>query len=208
MKYLEDLVVKIKELIKITNGRTLVLFTSKSDMNYVFSEINKEILPFRIFIQGDSISNSQLYKEFEKDDMSCLFSTGAWEGIDIKGKSLSNVIIARLPFAVDNAIMQYKAKHSTDLNNSVFLSDMIQKLAQGTGRLIRCSDDKGIICCLDSRLPNYQKYIQSILPFTKYTDNLDDICSFSSKNITNNDNLGISSGSKRVKKLIKNEDNN
>ena len=63
-------------------------------MIYVYNKLDKSDLPFQILVQGQDKSNSMLYDEFEKDSKSCLFSTGAWEGIDIKGKSLSNVIIS------------------------------------------------------------------------------------------------------------------
>ena len=187
-RYLDELVVKIVELISITNGRTLVLFTSKSDMNYVFDKLDQSQFSFPILIQGKERSNQQLYSDFENNSKTCLFSTGAWEGIDVKGKSLSNVIITRLPFATDNAIMQYKQRIFGKKNDcSVFLNDMLQKLSQGTGRLIRGKYDKGIICCLDSRFVTYQGAIMKSLPFINYTDDLNDVCQFSSRYITNQD---------------------
>ena len=199
-KYLDELVVKIKELLTITHGRTLVLFTSKSDMNYVYEKLNKEELPFNILMQGMEQSNYKIYSDFEKNSETCLFSTGAWEGLDVKGKSLSSVIITRLPFATDNAIMQYRQqnhdyvifnineKHNKkESDNSIYLNDMLQKLAQGTGRLIRGKNDTGIICCLDSRFLSYKDYIMKVLPFTNYTDDLAKAIEFSEKNITNRD---------------------
>ena len=64
---------------------------------------------------------------------------------------------------------------------------MLQKLSQGTGRLIRGKYDKGIICCLDSRFVTYQGAIMKSLPFINYTDDLNDVCQFSSRYITNQD---------------------
>ena len=197
-KYLDELVVKITELLKITDGRTLVLFTSKSDMNYVYEHLNMSCFDFDILLQGQDKSNYHLYTEFENNHKSCLFSTAAWEGLDVKGISLSNVIITRLPFATDNAIMQYKQKEYLRINNkkneanngnedkiSVFLNDMLLKLAQGAGRLIRSHKDWGMICCLDSRFDKYKEYIQRILPFVHYTDNKDDVSDFANNHITN-----------------------
>ena len=206
-KYLNDLVIKITELLKITNGRSLILFTSKSDMNYVYQNLNKNDFAFKILVQGSEKSNNQLYSEFENDSKSCLFSTGAWEGLDIKGRSLSNVIITRLPFANDNAIMQYKQrKYKKENDSSIFLNDMLQKLAQGTGRLIRSCKDKGIICCLDSRFSKYNKYIQRILPFVYYTDDLNEVINFSEKNITYQDSPRGQYSRDRIKRLVKKED--
>ena len=205
--YLDELAIKIQELFTITNGRTLVLFTSKSDMNYVYQKIDKSSLPFHLFVQGNELSNGQLYSQFEKESQSCLFSTGAWEGIDVKGKSLSNVIITRLPFATDNAVMQYLQREYSKSHNgdytSIFLNDMLIKLNQGVGRLIRSNKDKGIICCLDSRFSNYSNSISRILPFTHYTNNIEDVKSFSKKYITNQDGPRGP-----YKKRTKNEDSN
>ena len=208
---MDELVIKITELLKITNGRTLVLFTSKSDMNYVYEHLNESNFDFVILLQGQDKSNHQLYNEFEENHTSCLFSTAAWEGLDVKGISLSNVIIARLPFATDNAIMQYKQNEDSKRNNkknednndnedksSIFLNDMLQKLAQGFGRLIRSHKDWGMVCCLDSRFVKYKEYIQRTLPFVNYTDNIDDVCDFSLKHIINRG---------RPRKLVKKEDN-
>lgn len=207
-KYLDELVIKITELLKITDGKTLVLFTSKSDMNYVYEHLNINHFDFDILIQGQDKSNALLYNEFENNHKSCLFSTAAWEGLDVKGISLSNVIITRLPFSTDNAIMQYKQREFAKICNSnntsssndkesVFLNDMLQKFAQGTGRLIRSHKDWGMVCCLDSRVDKYKDYIQRILPFVNYTDNIEDVYDFSLKHITSRG---------RPKKLVKNED--
>ena len=209
-KYLDELVIKIGELLKITNGRSLVLFTSKSDMNYVYEKLNKEEFSFDILIQGRDQSNHNIYSEFENKSKTCLFSTGAWEGLDVKGKSLSNVIITRLPFATDNAIMQYRQHEHKQLekldnnkhDNSIYFNDMLQKFAQGTGRLIRSKNDKGIICCLDSRFENYSEAIKKILPFEYYTNDIENVYQFSKKYITNQDGPRGP-----YKKRVKKEDN-
>ena len=185
-KYLDELVVKISQLIKITNGRTLVLFTSKEDMNYVYQNIDKEQFQFEIMVQGGEDSNSKICTDFKNNVKSCLFATGAfWEGIDIKGRSLSQVIITRLPFAPVDAIMDSKGKYLEEQNPYIY--DMIQKLAQGTGRLIRGMRDVGIVSCLDSRFKKYSDYIESVLPFENYTDKLENVCEFSNQYITNLD---------------------
>ena len=82
-----------------------------------------------------------------------MFSTGIfWEGIDIKGKALLNLIIARLPFPVVDPIMEYKKSKYKNGFNKVYISEMLIKLKQGIGRLIRSETDKGIVCILDSRM--------------------------------------------------------
>ena len=186
--YKQDLIVKITELLKITNGRALVLFTSKSMMDYVYDNIDKSLFDFKLFKQGQE-SNSSLCQKFESNVKSCLFATGAfWEGIDIKGKSLCNVIITRLPFANVDAIMEAKAsKYRNNSFKMIYLNDMIQKLTQGTGRLIRDGKDKGVVACLDSRLENYIDIFKSVTDFTNYTNDINELYDYSSVNITNRD---------------------
>ena len=69
----------------------------------------------------------------------------------------------------------------------IYLNDMLSKLAQGTGRLIRSSKDKGIICCLDPRCGNYIEVIKNCTPYTEFTTDIEDVYEFSRKNITNRD---------------------
>ena len=144
-----------------------------------------ENLGYNLIMQ-DQCDNSILCKKFETDINSCLFATGSfWEGIDIKGEALSNVIITRLPFPVVDAIMEDKASKFS-VNESfrmVYLNDMVKKLAQGCGRLIRNNNDKGIICCLDPRVIKYLDAIKNCTPYVNYTNNIDDIISFSDKYI-------------------------
>ena len=82
-----------------------------------------------------------------------LLGTGAyWEGISIEGKSLSNVIIFRLPFPVPDPIIEYKCSVAKDALMDVRVPEMIIKLKQGIGRLIRNFTDTGIVCIIDRRL--------------------------------------------------------
>lgn len=194
--YVEDLISRIRELIKVTNGRCLVLFTSKSTMKDVYKVLSKESFGFELMMQGQ-MSNSQICKRFENDVKSCLFATGAfWEGIDVKGKSLCNVIITRLPFANVDAVTENKAAYFSkkEAFKMIYLNDMIQKMAQGTGRLIRGNRDKGIICCLDSRCGKYIDIIRKCTAYTNFTSDINDVYEFSNRYITNRD------GKRKIKK--------
>lgn len=180
-KYLEELVCKIKELIKVTKGKSLVLFTSKSDMNYVYKKIGKKIGKINIYIQNDGSSQDVVKEKFKNDIDSCLFSTGAfWEGIDIKGISLSNLIIARLPFPVVDPIMEYKKSlYSENGFAKVYIPEMLIKLKQGIGRLIRSEEDKGIVCILDSRLnEKYQNVVKQAIPIKNFTNDINELKKF------------------------------
>ena len=190
-KYLDDLVNKIKELIKLTNGKTLVLFTSKSDMNYVYKQIGDKFDDINIYIQRDGSSQDEIKEKFRNDINSVLFSTGIfWEGIDIKGESLSSLIIARLPFPVVDPIMEYKKDlYGADGFNKVYIPEMLIKLKQGIGRLIRSETDKGIVSILDSRLntnKNYQDLVKETIPIKNFVYNIKDVEKFVKDNKIDN----------------------
>jgi len=198
LEYVKGLALKVTELIKVTNGRCLVLFTAKSTMLDVYRLVCQEQIDFNLMIQGE-MSNSQICKKFESDVKSCLFATGTfWEGIDISGRSLCNVIITRLPFENVDAITQYKASlfSKEEAFKMVYLNNMAQKMAQGTGRLIRGKNDKGIVCCLDSRVVQYLELIKKSTPICNFTNDIRDVYDFCGKYITNRD------GKRKVKNLI------
>ena len=72
-KYLQQLVDKIKELIKLTNGKAMVLFTSKSDMEYVYSKIGNKLNDINIYIQNDGSSQEKVKEQFKNEINSVLF---------------------------------------------------------------------------------------------------------------------------------------
>lgn len=186
--YIQDLINKLPDLIQMTHGRCLILFTSKETMNTVYNNIDMTHFSFPIYMQGQA-SNSVLREKFGKNVKSCLFATGSfWEGVDIHGPSLSHVIITRLPFANVDAIMEAKSNDTiSDTKNAVYLNDMLQKFAQGTGRLIRSTNDKGIITCLDPRIKNYLEYIKLVTPFKNFTCDIDTVKEYSESNIISRD---------------------
>ena len=98
--------------------------------------------------------------------------------------------------------MEAKAKEykKEDAFKMVYLNDMIQKLTQGTGRLIRDGKDKGIVACLDSRFPKYLRIFQNVTDFTNYTTDINDVYDYSSKYITNRDGKRTPYGPRRIKK--------
>ena len=187
VNYLEQLTEKIKELIKITNGKALVLFTSKSDMQYVYHKIGNKLNDINIFIQNDGSSQDKVKNDFKNDINSVLFSTGIfWEGIDIKGESLSNLIIARLPFPVVDPVIEYKKSlYNKNGFKKVYIPEMLIKLKQGVGRLIRSETDKGIVCILDSRLPKYETVIKETIPIKNFVYSIDEVKKFVEKNNIN-----------------------
>ena len=188
--YLSSISTRIKELLDVTEGRTLVLFTSKSDMREVYNRIKGENKPYNIYIQEDGKDVEALKQSFKEDTTSCLFATGSfWEGIDIKGESLESVIIPKLPFHVVDPIMDAKAEYYAGGSNAVYLQDMLIKLKQGAGRLIRSETDKGIVSILDSRIKDYGTVVLETLPFTNVTADLDDVKAFAASVLKTEKNI-------------------
>lgn len=184
-KYINNIIKEIIELIEITNGKTLVLFTSKGDLNFVYDRIKNKIKGIEIFKQSESSSQNIIIENFKNDVNSVLLATNFWEGIDIKGLSLSQVIIARLPFPTVNAITQNRAEA---FEENIYLNDMLIKVKQGIGRLIRSYDDCGIISILDSRsAKKYKDDIKSCIYDSKITLDIEDVKEFAlNKKIVNN----------------------
>lgn len=182
--YLDSLATKIGDLMDVTGGRSLVLFTAKSDMKAVHERLMKKEKPYQILLQEDGMDAENLKETFKEDETSCLLATGAfWEGIDIKGKALENVIIAKLPFPTVDPIIQEKASRYSNGFDEVYLKEMLLKLKQGTGRLIRSKDDKGIVAILDSRAKDYAESILDSLPYKNVTGSMFDTVSFACKNL-------------------------
>lgn len=195
--YIIDLAIEINELIRMSNGRSLILFTSKETMNSVYQLLSEEEYPFEVLLHTDNNTND-VKEQFIKDTNSCLFATGAfWEGIDIKGKSLSNLIITHLPFDQVDAINQYKASKyaKTEQFKQVYFPNMLTKFRQAIGRLIRSDEDTGIICCLDSRFDNYKNAISPNIPMTNFTTDKKELYQFVEEKILTEEK------NKKVKKI-------
>ena len=179
--YIKDITRKITELLNTTKGKTLILFTSKADMKLVYDNLKMENLPYNLLIQKDGSSQNSTKEDFKNDINSVLLSTGTfWEGIDIKGKSLSSVIIVRLPFPIPDPIIEYKCSVVDD-KLKVLIPEMKIKLKQGIGRLIRGKDDTGIVSILDSRIEKYLNKVLECIPTSNITYDIDDVKSFAIK---------------------------
>lgn len=182
-KYLSSLANRIFELIDATDGKALVLFTSKKDMYDTYQRLIDRGIKHKIILQSENKSSENIKEEFSNNENSSLFATGTfWEGINIKGRSLSTIIITKLPFAVVNPITLEKEKTTTKPFVDIYLPDMIIKLKQGIGRLIRSTTDTGVIAILDSRVYEYNKKYNNIItksiPTTNITSSMNKIRTF------------------------------
>lgn len=182
--FIEQGVQRLLEVLDISGGKALVLFTAKSDMEDAYSILSQKELPYKVLMQQSGSSQDQVLKEFRENTNSVLLGTGAyWEGISIEGKSLSNVVIFRLPFPVPDPIINYKASIADDALMDVNVPEMVIKLKQGIGRLIRNFTDTGIVCIIDRRLRDepaerYHDIAWSSLPIKNRTKSLDELRRF------------------------------
>lgn len=180
-EYRKASIAEIVRLLGVTNGKTLILFTSKTDMEYVYKKLSNMHLPYKILIQHSSSSQEYVLEKFITDVNSVLLGTGTfWEGINIEGESLSHVIIYKLPFPVPDPTIDYKMSIADDPIRDVAVPEMIIKLKQGTGRLIRSASDKGIVSILDPRVSSkigtkYRNITLNSLPIKNRTEDIGNI---------------------------------
>lgn len=174
--YLEAAYKEVLRLCNLTGGRTLVLFSAKEDMKYIHEKLNAEELAWALHVQREGSSQDGVIAEFRRSK-GVLLSTGVfWEGVNIEGSDLSQLIIFRLPFPVpSDPVYEYKAAAAKDPLKEVFVPDMLLRLRQGTGRLIRSETDLGVLSILDSRLStkakkDYRDKVLEALPFKKVTE--------------------------------------
>jgi len=152
--------------IKIAKGRTLILFNTKESMEEFKKYIQQQHdLPFPFIFEGDG-EISKLVEQFQNNEETVLCSYHLWEGLDIPGPSLSNVIINELPFPPHDPVFEAKRKNSENSFYDVDLPYMILRLKQGIGRLIRSSSDSGNIHLWLKKAENETifEYIKDILP--------------------------------------------
>lgn len=181
--FIEKGVDEVINLLSITEGKALILFTAKRDMIEVYAKLSERV-PYKILIQKNGSSQNDVIAEFKADTNSVLLGTGSyWEGISIEGKTLSNLIIFRLPFPVPEPIIDYKRSISKDGLMDVSVPEMIIKLKQGIGRLIRNKNDSGIVSVIDPRLGDnsnvpYKQLTWDALPIKNKTNDIERVKEF------------------------------
>lgn len=180
---------EIIKLLNITNGKAMILFTAKRDMLEVHKML-RERVSYKILMQSSKSSQNDVIKEFKTDVNSVLLGTGSfWEGISIEGRALSNLIIFRLPFPVPEPIIDYKRSICDNGLMEVSVPEMIIKLKQGIGRLIRNENDFGIVSIIDSRLGDgvnypYKQLVWDALPIKNKSNDIKKVEAFYEK-VTN-----------------------
>ncbi len=162
---------EIAQLMWAAEGRTLGLFSSRRAAEQAAEYCRRELPDLPLLCQGDA-QLSELTRTFIEDPKTSLFGTmSLWQGVDVPGETCQLVIIDKIPFPrPDDPLMQARKKAVDDAGGNGFMrvaaTHAALLLAQGSGRLIRRLEDRGVVAVLDPRLvtKRYGEYLKSSLP--------------------------------------------
>ena len=175
-KFTEELTKNIFKALTISEGRAFVLFTSYGLLHVIFNQLKESLNMLGITVLRQGAENRHdLLKKFRKDKTSVLFATDSfWEGVDVVGEALENVIITKLPFKVPNEPIIEARYESIEKNGgNPFMEYAVPlavlKFKQGFGRLIRHKTDRGSVIIFDKRVVEkaYGKRFLRSLPACK-----------------------------------------
>ncbi|MEV3871705.1 ATP-dependent DNA helicase [Streptomyces sp. NPDC049906] len=173
-----DMLDELTELIQAAGGRTLGLFSSMRAAQNAAEELRSRLPEFPILLQGEE-TLGELIKNFASDPETCLFGTlSLWQGVDVPGPSCQLVVMDKIPFPrPDDPLMSARQKAVEEAGGNGFMAVAATHaallMAQGAGRLVRASEDRGVVAVLDPRLATarYGSYLKSSLPdFWSTTD--------------------------------------
>lgn len=172
---------RIYELLTISRGRALVLFTSFRAMDAAADYLTGK-LSYPVLVQGTASRHALLDQFRETNDSVLLAVASFWEGVDVSGDSLSCVLIDKLPFEVpSDPVIQARMKAIEADGGKPFFQFQIPRailtLRQGVGRLMRSTNDRGVIGILDIRLysKGYGRVFRASLPPSPVVRTLEDV---------------------------------
>jgi ATP-dependent DNA helicase DinG len=175
---------RIFELLQISRGRALVLFTSIRAMDMA-ADFLESRLSYPVLVQGTASRQALLDQFRETNDSVLLAVASFWEGVDVSGDSLSCVLIDKLPFEVpSDPVIQARMKAIEEDGGKPFFQFQVPRailtLRQGVGRLMRSTSDRGVIGIMDIRLysKGYGRMFRASLPPSPVVRKLDDVKAF------------------------------
>ena len=175
--YVPALLDEIVPLLKASNGRAFLLFTSHRSLKLAASLLAERV-DYPLFVQGEQ-SRSLLLEGFRRSgDGILLGSASFWEGVDVIGEALSLVVIDKLPFAApDDPVIEARSaalrRNGGNPFIGLFLPQAVIALKQGAGRLIRDVHDRGVLVICDPRITtrSYGAVFLESLPPMKQASN-------------------------------------
>ncbi|MFI0719662.1 ATP-dependent DNA helicase [Streptomyces sp. NPDC021224] len=170
-----DMLDELAELIEAAGGRTLGLFSSMRGAQAA-AEAMRDRLKNPVLLQGEE-TLGELIRTFAEDAETCLFGTlSLWQGVDVPGVNCQLVVMDRIPFPrPDDPLMSARQKSVEEHGGNGFMAVAATHaallMAQGAGRLIRASGDRGVVAVLDPRLANarYGGFLRASMPDLWYT---------------------------------------
>lgn len=156
-------------IIRAMRGRTLVLVRTLAEVERYRTYLTAAKLPWRVLYEGDAERGAML-EQFRTEISSVLVGATFWEGVDVPGESLSCVVIPRLPFPPHDPLIRERREQAAGRGGDPFLAvdlpEMVMKLKQGVGRLIRTTQDRGVVALLDRSYVEepWAEAVEGVLP--------------------------------------------